>query len=136
MYCICDCLFLMILRLPRSTRTDTLFPYTTLFRSRRPAEPRDHRCHRAQAAHVVGVVLHAAGRAARRRAGAGEMAEPRLLAGGVGHDRRERRRPVLAVAEGVLVHAGVEGPAGANGLTIGRATPVVHDLLPPHGRAA
>src|SRR3546814_9893029 len=83
MYCICDCLFLMILRLPRSTRTDTLFPYTTLFRSRRPAEPRDHRCHRAQAAHVVGVVLHAAGRAARRRAGAGEMAEPRLLAGGV-----------------------------------------------------
>src|SRR3546814_13602677 len=27
--------FLMILRPPRSTRTDTLFPYTTLFRSRR-----------------------------------------------------------------------------------------------------
>src|SRR3546814_17280835 len=27
-------LFLMILRPPRSTRTDTLFPYTTLFRSR------------------------------------------------------------------------------------------------------
>src|SRR3546814_3573059 len=25
--------FLMIRRLPRSTRTDTLFPYTTLFRS-------------------------------------------------------------------------------------------------------
>src|SRR3546814_1081765 len=30
MYCI---LFLMIRRPPRSTRTDTLFPYTTLFRS-------------------------------------------------------------------------------------------------------
>src|SRR3546814_14145903 len=31
-------LFLMIRRPPRSTRTDTLFPYTTLFRSRsRPA---------------------------------------------------------------------------------------------------
>src|SRR3546814_14106859 len=28
--------FLMILRPPRSTRTDTLFPYTTLFRSPRP----------------------------------------------------------------------------------------------------
>src|SRR3546814_3553292 len=28
--------FLMIRRPPRSTRTDTLFPYTTLFRSRRP----------------------------------------------------------------------------------------------------
>src|SRR3546814_20110536 len=36
--------FLMIRRPPRSTRTDTLFPYTTLFRSRgarrrRPAPP-------------------------------------------------------------------------------------------------
>src|SRR3546814_13292355 len=28
--------FLMILRPPRSTRTDTLFPYTTLFRSQQP----------------------------------------------------------------------------------------------------
>src|SRR3546814_17387812 len=28
----------MIRRPPRSTRTDTLFPYTTLFRSRRQAE--------------------------------------------------------------------------------------------------
>src|SRR3546814_11772121 len=28
-----DILFLMIRRPPRSTRTDTLFPYTTLFRS-------------------------------------------------------------------------------------------------------
>src|SRR3546814_12905953 len=30
--------FLMIRRPPRSTRTDTLFPYTTLFRSVRPDE--------------------------------------------------------------------------------------------------
>src|SRR3546814_7972890 len=29
-----SCFFLMILRPPRSTRTDTLFPYTTLVRSR------------------------------------------------------------------------------------------------------
>src|SRR3546814_16528837 len=29
----------MILRPPRSTRTDTLFPYTTLFRSLRPGRP-------------------------------------------------------------------------------------------------
>src|SRR3546814_11498337 len=28
----------MLPRPPRSTRTDTLFPYTTLFRSRRPGE--------------------------------------------------------------------------------------------------
>src|SRR3546814_4962391 len=34
--CTCSCrfvFFLMIRRPPRSTRTDTLFPYTTLFRS-------------------------------------------------------------------------------------------------------
>src|SRR3546814_9937991 len=30
---ICSFFFLMIRRPPRSTRTDTLFPYTTLFRS-------------------------------------------------------------------------------------------------------
>src|SRR3546814_11221446 len=32
-YLICFVFFLMIRRPPRSTRTDTLFPYTTLFRS-------------------------------------------------------------------------------------------------------
>src|SRR3546814_17975284 len=32
--------FLMIRRPPRSTRTDTLFPYTTLFRSRAPQSVR------------------------------------------------------------------------------------------------
>src|SRR3546814_16217947 len=31
---VCSFFFLMIRRPPRSTRTDTLFPYTTLFRSR------------------------------------------------------------------------------------------------------
>src|SRR3546814_14049385 len=35
--------FLMIRRPPRSTRTDTLFPYTTLFRSSTPGGLRD-RC--------------------------------------------------------------------------------------------
>src|SRR3546814_8729902 len=33
-YCLFFFFFLMIRRPPRSTRTDTLFPYTTLFRSR------------------------------------------------------------------------------------------------------
>src|SRR3546814_18430545 len=33
----------MIRRPPRSTRTDTLFPYTTLFRSKRLADLADHR---------------------------------------------------------------------------------------------
>src|SRR3546814_6503257 len=41
--------FLMIRRPPRSTRTDTLFPYTTLFRSARRAERRIER--------IVGSVL-------------------------------------------------------------------------------
>src|SRR3546814_10050742 len=37
--------FLMIRRPPRSTRTDTLFPYTTLFRSHEPSllQGRQHR---------------------------------------------------------------------------------------------
>src|SRR3546814_2525899 len=49
--------FLMIRRPPRSTRTDTLFPYTTLFRSMQrhgvglaPDMPRDDR-HRAEFTH-------------------------------------------------------------------------------------
>src|SRR3546814_14887140 len=36
----CYFFFLMIRRPPRSTRTDTLFPYTTLFRSRSPDKRR------------------------------------------------------------------------------------------------
>src|SRR3546814_12903503 len=36
--CVSFFFFLMIRRPPRSTRTDTLFPYTTLFRSARSAE--------------------------------------------------------------------------------------------------
>src|SRR3546814_19890799 len=43
--------FLMIRRPPRSTRTDTLFPYTTLFRS-----VRLHRPHAAGARPRLGVV--------------------------------------------------------------------------------
>src|SRR3546814_16441245 len=36
----------MIRRPPRSTRTDTLFPYTTLFRSPRGERPSRHLCQR------------------------------------------------------------------------------------------
>src|SRR3546814_14683294 len=38
-------LFLIIRRPPRSTRTDTLFPYTTLFRSQRADETGRTRAH-------------------------------------------------------------------------------------------
>src|SRR3546814_12417624 len=40
--------FLMIRRPPRSTRTDTLFPYTTLFRSGGPIERRSASFYKAK----------------------------------------------------------------------------------------
>src|SRR3546814_12940831 len=42
--------FLMVRRPPRSTRTDTLFPYTTLFRSDASAWPQDRDCAAARGA--------------------------------------------------------------------------------------
>src|SRR3546814_343107 len=64
MWHVIRCFFLMIRRPPRSTRTDTLFPYTTLFRSvraqhRRPGHVDHPQQARARllpghAAHVVG----------------------------------------------------------------------------------
>src|SRR3546814_3268634 len=41
LFCLWFFFFLMIRRPPRSTRTDTLFPYTTLFRS--PVSPAERR---------------------------------------------------------------------------------------------
>src|SRR3546814_1385731 len=45
----------MLRRPPRSTRTDTLFPYTTLFRSRRSAGTRHARATREGVAHFAGL---------------------------------------------------------------------------------
>src|SRR3546814_20298754 len=42
--CVFIVVFLMIRRPPRSTRTDTLFPYTTLFRSSSSHERDDRAC--------------------------------------------------------------------------------------------
>src|SRR3546814_15657664 len=56
--------FLMIRRPPRSTRTDTLFPYTTLFRSRlhrgrdAVAELRQHERDARHVLHVRPVCAH------------------------------------------------------------------------------
>src|SRR3546814_9029021 len=47
----------MIRRPPRSTRTDTLFPYTTLFRSDQRPDPGRQRRGRQREHHPVGVVL-------------------------------------------------------------------------------
>src|SRR3546814_3794572 len=47
--------FLMIRRPPRSTRTDTLFPYTTLFRS---GNPKRHYSQRHAFAHIPAALRH------------------------------------------------------------------------------
>src|SRR6056297_1706248 len=91
---------------PRSTRTDTLFPYTTLFRSRIPAHCRclccrrgicSPRCARASAV--------AADRRVRRPCG-GSVAggnEPRILAGAAGNRPAAGRRNRRGVAAGFIV---------------------------------
>src|SRR3546814_11323720 len=94
--------FLMIRRPPRSTRTDTLFPYTTLFRSglsRRYA--RDVRTDR----HALGAVE--GDRRQQQEGGAHLRADPcRRGAGGRGADdpARPRSGGGEAGAEGVRIH--------------------------------
>src|SRR3546814_20275421 len=70
---ICAFFVLMIRRPPRSTRTDTLFPYTTLFRSGRAGDD---------------------GQAARdpaRRSGGGAVARPLRAAASHDQDRKSTR---------------------------------------------
>src|SRR3546814_8532155 len=74
----------MIRRPPRSTRTDTLFPYTTLFRSVRSA---DGRRSRSLAQHPAGAE-RAVRRADRPAQPGNEVRSPR----GKIHARRNRRR--------------------------------------------
>src|SRR3546814_13093144 len=94
LFCVCACssilvsilfsfFFLMIRRPPRSTRTDTLFPYTTLFRS--------HPC-------PLAFVLHGLCTHAQRR-----KRRPQIMA-----DRTQH--PVLLIQHGEQARAhGVEG---------------------------
>src|SRR3546814_4448890 len=102
----------MIRRPPRSTRTDTLFPYTTLFRSRRRrSEPRrgrlgDTPAHQAlraldlagRGADGTGRLRHRAGQALPCQAGAASSRE------GTGGSRMTTtsRRPRLAVVIGTV----------------------------------
>src|SRR3546814_5751161 len=71
----------MILRPPRSTRTDTLFPYTTLFRSqrhRRLARAREQRAeHEDRRAHLAHDVIGRDGRGQCRCARGHHAAEIR-----------------------------------------------------------
>src|SRR3546814_20682893 len=82
-------LFLMIRRPPRSTRTDTLFPYTTLFRS----EARRHRVHGGPGASLE--LLHKRGREPR------QPVPPQL--------RRPGRRPPRPVRRGLPVDLPAHG---------------------------
>src|SRR3546814_12041882 len=88
--------FLMIRRPPRSTRTDTLFPYTTLFRS----------------SHRRLVPLDAAPRAQRQRAGAPllpAVLRPRLRRrDGAASGRGGERKGPLCVALGQRRLAGLQ----------------------------
>src|SRR3546814_12428273 len=91
--------FLMIRRPPRSTRTDTLFPYTTLFRSQ-PAP---------------------AGR--RRGVGAPGGARPRAGTAGQGQQRQREgkgsqihRHPPMTACSIPRTQASLESPAGSGQL--------------------
>src|SRR3546814_10639867 len=80
----------MILRPPRSTRTDTLFPYTTLFRSHHRAQPTRHgasRRHRVAAPQRPAELA----RLWRRAGRGGENAE---------RPQRQRRSPRGRAARG------------------------------------
>src|SRR3546814_13915291 len=104
--------FLIIRRPPRSTRTDTLFPYTTLFRS-------DEACGRAHRAHSLP-------RRTAESAGARQAADRRKREGGHGMrtqardgsgptaargDRSLRVGKRLSIARTLHGHTGVRGGA-------------------------
>src|SRR3546814_17565840 len=80
--------FLMILRPPRSTRTDTLFPYTTLFRSPGPRR----RQLRRPAALRTQQLQPVAGTAAVPRAAAEDQRRRGLV------ELPRQRRPLLQAA--------------------------------------
>src|SRR3546814_4793491 len=85
----------MIRRPPRSTRTDTLFPYTTLFRSveeLRPRRDRDH--HRRDAEEAVDAGARPHGE---------EMVQPDEIAENGDADRRIDHR---GIAEELLAREG------------------------------
>src|SRR3546814_11420774 len=103
--------FLMIRRPPRSTRTDTLFPYTTLFRSgegQRIAAARRRRSRHAVAAERarrLGLV-HPRGHPPPQAAGARAAALPPALrnrAGGLegpaAESDRPEQRPLLRLGQ-------------------------------------
>src|SRR3546814_18067223 len=123
--------FLMIRRPPRSTRTDTLFPYTTLFRSLQGARPlpqeQDQQAHRRD---PQGPARRArSARDLRRSGAAGRRRLP---------PRRARTVPRLSLA-GLRIHAyrvrpglPVGSPASFRSPPPPLPSPLCHGLLSHH----
>src|SRR3546814_13210003 len=106
--------FLMIRRPPRSTRTDTLFPYTTLFRSagrllregcevRHPEGPRSLLPRLGPSAHPGGLSLHREG----TRRSEEPVGHTRYRPGGAGRRPSARGHLPLARAESLQPLTGI-----------------------------
>src|SRR3546814_14749165 len=87
------CFFLMIRRPPKSTRTDTLFPYTTLFRS---DERRRDDCEVERIARAVAGRLHGLGNVGAHLL---HLPEGDEAVGADDEDARPRRQTVQARSE-------------------------------------
>src|SRR3546814_7358478 len=102
----------MIRRPPRSTRTDTLFPYTTRFRSRGLHRGADRRRGSLRAAvgglHAAAVLRHAAGfRAAgpgdtRRRLAAARRQRPAVHAPGKSEEHTSELQSLMRISYAVF----------------------------------
>src|SRR3546814_17071065 len=104
---LCFIFCLMIRRPPRSTRTDTLFPYTTLFRSARPGQVRPLRPRRLRMGARGGG--EARTRPALRRAVLAQQVRTRPARTG----RLDRRRPPAGQVHDAAAQASVGRRAGA-----------------------
>src|SRR3546814_15574964 len=106
----------MIRRPPRSTRTDTLFPYTTLFRSR------GHQYDRLAVAHEAGAQIDIVHLADRRKVHDSALhvvkIEPGLL---VGRDD-QARGGIVGIGPDRGIVGGVARAFDGDGFEIGRAS--------------
>src|SRR3546814_8058172 len=103
----------MLRRPPRSTRTDTLFPYTTLFRSAHPGTPPWRRRTGASTGCVAVVRQRACGGIAGQR-GRSLATVPFSKIGGCG-DRRYSRQGAKNANNGKNAKNGKNGKKGKNG---------------------
>src|SRR3546814_11657767 len=112
--------FLMIRRPPRSTRTDTLFPYTTLFRS--AAKPLDIGDERRRVGHCV--IVEADDSAAWADL---KPADPRRAAIELGRDQRQQVFGGIGQGAETVDHPGGEALDRKSGVE-GKSVSVSVDL--------